>query len=238
MEKRMSFAQWPRFRPLGVLLFLLVNLSTLRADDWPVPRGSSREPNPYRYDAAAWNNVPKAFLEDSSAVILFTSTIHFIEKDGTVETICHEITRLNGRKGIEALGEYHNIYFDPAYQKLTLNEARVIKPSGAVVDTEPRHVQLRDVATDYQVYNEDKQLVISFPNLEVGDVYEVKWTVRGKNPEFAGHFFARYGFGDDANPVHRDELHVIVHPTKEIKFATINGKADLNITDHKDGKHY
>ncbi|MBI3409928.1 MAG: DUF3857 domain-containing protein [Planctomycetes bacterium] len=234
----MSFAQRPVYRPLGVILFLLVSLSPVHADDWPVPRGPSREPNPFRYDAAAWKKVPKEFLEDSSAVVLHTSTTHFIEKDGTVETTCHEITRLNGRKGIEALGEYHNIYFDPAYQKLVLNEARVIKVNGAAVAIEPRHVQLRDVATDYQVYNEDKQLVISFPNLEVGDLYEVKWTVRGKNPEFAGHFFTRYAFGDDSHPVHQDELHVIVHPSKTLKYATINGKTDFNVADRKEGKHY
>src|SRR5262245_48860019 len=104
----MCLAQQPWFRPLGVVFFLLANLSTLRADDWPVPRGPSREPDPYRYEATAWSKVPKAFLEDSSAAVLFTSTTHFIERDGTIETICHEITRLNGRKGIEALGEYHN----------------------------------------------------------------------------------------------------------------------------------
>ena len=50
------------------------------------------------------------------------------------------------------------------------------------VEVEPRHVQLRDQVTDYQVYDRDKQLVISFPGLEVGDAIEVRWTVRAGIP--------------------------------------------------------
>src|SRR5262249_8358877 len=152
--------------------------------------------------------LPKAFLEEFPAVTLYSGSSHIIEPDGTVETTTHEITRLNGRKGVDQYGEYRSISYDPSFQKLVLNEARVLKKDGRVVPVQNRHLQLRDVATDFQVYDSEKQLVISFPNLEVGDCYEVKWTVRGKNPEFDGHFFSRYTFGDDAVPVAVDEVHV------------------------------
>ena len=99
-------------------------------------------------------------------------------------------------------------------------------------------MQLRDVATDFQVYDQDKQLVISFPNLEVGDTYEVKWTVRGKNREFDGHFFSRYTFGDDFHPVLRDEFRVQVPKNKTLKYATVNGKANLKISDAADGAKF
>src|SRR5438034_5502603 len=79
------------------------------AADWPVPRGSSHEPVPYRYHGNQWKKVPKAFLEDAPACILYSGNTYLIETDGTVETIVHEITRLNSRKGIEKLGEYRNI---------------------------------------------------------------------------------------------------------------------------------
>src|SRR5262249_29462453 len=146
--------------------------------------------------------------EEAPACVLHASSTYLVEPDGTVETIVHEVTRFNGRKGIDKLGEYKNITYDPAFQKLTLNEARVHKAGGQTVPIEAKHVQLRDVSTDYQVYDHDKQLVISFPSLEVGDVIEVKWTTRGKNPEHAGQFFTRYTFGDDQYPVVHDELRV------------------------------
>lgn len=212
------------------ILFLLVwSAFPANAADWPVPRGPSREPVPYQYDPAVIQAAPKEFLEDAPACVLYSSINYLVEADGTIETVIHDITRFNGRKGIEKLGEYRSIFYTPSYQKLTLNEARVHKVDGRTVPIEPRHVQLRDLATDYQVYDQDKQLIISFPNLEVGDVIEVKWTTRGKNPEHQGHFFARYTFGSDSYPVLLDELRVRVPNKRPLKHATIGGKMEPTI---------
>src|SRR5437016_5081097 len=115
---------------------VLLNFS-VRAAEWPVPRGPSHEPTPYRYDSAILKQVPKEFLEDSPACTLFARSTYLIDPDGTTETITHEITRFNGRKGIERLGEYKNITYDPTYQTLMLNEARVIKNDGRFVPIEP-----------------------------------------------------------------------------------------------------
>jgi tetratricopeptide (TPR) repeat protein len=221
-----------------VVGILLIAAGQVRADDWPVPRGASREPLPYRYDAAVLKTIPKEFLDDATAVVLYSGTTNLLEPDGTVEAISHEVTRLNSRKGIDKLGEYRSISYDPTYEKLTLNEARVIKTDGTVVQIEPKHVQLRDVATDFQVYDQSKQLVISFPNLQVGDIYEVKWTVRGKDREFDGNFFSRYTFGDDNTPVLRDEFRVRVPKNKTLKHGTINGNVDLVVTDVAGEKLY
>src|ERR1019366_3983641 len=189
------------------------------------------------YDPRVLKTIPKEFLDDSTACILYSGNTHLVEPDGTVEAISPEITRLNSRKGIEKLGEFRSITFDPTYEKLTLNEARIIKPNGKIVPIEPKHVQLRDVATDFQVYEQDKQLVISFPNLAVGAPYEVKWTVRGKNREFDGNFFSRYTFGDDQHPVLLDELRVRVPKNKVLKYAAVNGKVDPVITE-VDGERF
>ncbi|MBM3993002.1 MAG: DUF3857 domain-containing protein [Planctomycetes bacterium] len=217
---------------------LLAGSAHLHADDWPVPRGASHEPLPYRYDSKVLRTIPRAFLDDSLACVLYSGTTNLIEPDGTVETITHEITRLNSRKGIDKLGEYRSISYEPAYEKLTLNEARIIKADGTMMPIEPRHVQLRDLATDFQVYDQGKQLVISFPNLQVGDSYEVKWTVRGKSKEFDGDFFTRYTFGDDSTPVMRDEFRVKVPKNKSLKHATVNGKVDLVVTDMGGDRFY
>ena len=226
-------------RPALVLVALCLAVAASRADDWPVKRGPSREPAPYRYDATRWKQVPRAFLDDATSCTLYSASTYLVEADGTIETIIHDVTRLNSRKSIEKLGEYHNITFDPAFEKLTLNVARVHKAGGKVLDVSGRHVHLRDVATDYQVYDPEKQVIISFPSLEVGDVIEVKWTVRGKNPEHAGQFFTRYTFGSDDYPVVRDELRVRVPCGREgagrpLKYAAIGGTLAPVVTD-RDG---
>ena len=201
------------------------------AADWPVPRGPSREPVPYRYDAARSKTVPRAFLDDANACTLYASSSYLIEADGTVEAIVHDVTRLNSRKGIDKFGEYRNITFDPSFEKLTLNVARVHKANGKTIDVRPHDLQLRDVATDYQVYDPEKQLIISFPTLEVSDVIEVKWTTRGKNPEHGGRFFTRYTFGTDDYPVVRDEMRVRLPAGRALRHATVGGKLEPKVSE-------
>jgi tetratricopeptide (TPR) repeat protein len=227
-----------RYTFFATLVLLITVPFGFAETNWPVPREASHEPNPFRYDPARWKTVPKDFLDDASACVLHSATINLVEADGTIETISHEVTRFNSRKAIEKLGEYKNIVYTPAYQKLTLNEARVHKADGRTVAIEPKHVLLRDVTTDYQVFDPDKQLVISFPTLEVGDVIEVKWTVRGKNPEHQGQFFTRYNFGDDTNPVVEDELVVRAPKALALKYATTGGKVEPKITDDEQTRTY
>jgi tetratricopeptide (TPR) repeat protein/transglutaminase-like putative cysteine protease len=231
---------FPRARPAlaALALFLLSSSAFLRAEDWPIARGASHEPVPYRYHASQWKTVPRDFLEEAPACTLYSGVSYLVEADGTVETITHEITRFNGRKGIEKLGEYRGISYDPSYETLTLNVARVLKADGRAAPIEAKHVQLRDVSTDYQVYDHSKQLVISFPNLEVGDAIEVEWTTRGKNPEYHGHFFTRYTFGDDRYPVVRDELRVRLPRERTLKYASVGGRLEPIIRDDGDTRTY
>ncbi|MBO0697581.1 MAG: DUF3857 domain-containing protein, partial [Zavarzinella sp.] len=209
---------------LRLTLALLVGSFTpaFAAKDWPVPRGPSHEPDPYTYNPADWKAVPKDFLDGAPACFLRASSTNLVEADGTTETIVHEIVRLNSRKAVEDLGEHRAMTFVPDHEKLTLNVARVHKPDGKVIEVEPKHVQLRDTGTDYLVYDSGKQLIVSFPSLAAGDVIEVKWTVRGKNPEYCGHFFTQYQFGDDRYPVVRDTLRVRLPKDRALKYAAIN----------------
>jgi tetratricopeptide (TPR) repeat protein len=229
-------------RPLRVLSVLVLVAvfagPSSAAGTWPVPRGPSREPNPYRFDPAILKRLPKAFLEDAAACVLYAGNTHLVEADGTIETITHEVTRLNGRKGVEKLGEARNIVYDPSYQKLTLNEACIHKADGRKLAVEARHVQLRDVATDFQVYDPEKQLIISFPTLEVGDAIEVKWTVRGKHPEHGGQFFTRYSFGDPSAPVVLDLFRVRLPKERPFHFATVGGRLDPEREESGDFRTY
>jgi tetratricopeptide (TPR) repeat protein/transglutaminase-like putative cysteine protease len=219
-----------------VLLGLQVGLATA---DGAVPRGPSREPNPYRYDPAAWKSVPRRFLDDAPGCYLYGASTYLVEADGTVERVTHEIIRLNSRKAIDKVGDYRGISYDPSFQKLVLNEARVLKADGRSVPVAVRHLQLRDVDTDAKSYDRDKQLVISFPGLEVGDAIEVKYTVRGKNPEHGGRFFMRYNMGDDQFPMVLEEFRVRVPKEQTLKHAVAGGKLEPpSMTEDAKGRTY
>lgn len=233
MLRPTSASRW-----LIVVLGVLGPFLSLAAADSPVPRGPSHEPAPYRYDPGQWKKVPAEFLDDAPACVLYSCTNHLIEPDGTVESITHDITRLNSRKAIETLGEYTFISYDPSYQKVILNEARIHKPNGQIIPVEAKSIQVRDVRTDYLVYDQSKQVILSFPGLQVGDVYEVKWTLRGKHPEYGGQWFTRYGFGADKYPVVLDEFRVRLPKNKTFSHDSTGKKLKPTVTEDRDTRTY
>src|SRR5947209_11058902 len=200
--------------------------------DWPVLRAAAKAAL-CTFDPACCEKLPAGFLDDAPVCVLFSGTTHRLFADGTVELSTQELIRLNGRKGIDQMGEYKTITFCPSYEKVTLHEARIHKAKGGVETVTPRHVRLRDVNTDHQIYDPSKELVISFPGLEVGDVMEIHWTTRGKPPEYQGQFFYRYTFGHDKYPVARDEWTVRVPKDRLLRFTLVNGKVPQ--TEREDG---
>ena len=223
-------------RPLLALLLLGCVAAAARADDkWPVPVGPSREPAPFRYDAKLWKDVPKDFLDDAAACILYAGNTYLVEPDGTIETITHEITRLNGRKGIEKLGEYRNITYDPAYEKLTLNDGRIHKADGHDVAIEPRHVQLRDVGHRLPGLRPRQAAHHQLPHPRSrrrhrGQMDRARQEPRARRPVLHPlHLRRRRPI-----PCVTDELRVRLPKAMPFKYAAFDGKLDPVINDDED----
>ncbi|MBI1916546.1 MAG: tetratricopeptide repeat protein, partial [Planctomycetes bacterium] len=68
----------------------------------------------------------------------------------------------------------------------------------------------------------------------VGDVIEVKWSVRGRNPEYFGHFCTRYAFGADEYPVVRDEFRVRLPVSRTFRHAVVGGRVEPQVSE-RDG---
>src|SRR5207302_138097 len=175
-------------------------------------------------------DLPPEYLNDAAACYLYSGTVQSLAADGVLTSTTMEVIRLNTRRGIDQVGEYRSITFNPSYEKVTLHSARVHKaspdasaPGVRIQEIDPRHVQIRDVNTDHQVYDSSKQVVISFPNLDLSDVIEVHWTVRRRQPEFGDQFFYRYTFGNEKYPTARDEWTVRLPKNRELRYASING---------------
>jgi tetratricopeptide (TPR) repeat protein len=225
-------------RPIIVTALALAP-SAIRGEgqEWPVLRAAAKAAL-CSFDPAFCDTLPAGFLDDAPVCVLFSGTTHRLFPDGTVEMTVQELIRLNGRKGIDQMGEYKTITFCPSYEKVTLHEARVHKAKGGVETVTPRHVRLRDVNTDHQIYDPSKELVISFPGLDVGDVMEVHWTTRGKPPEYQGQFFYRYSFGHDKYPVARDEWTIRIPKAKTLRLAVVNGQVPQTVREDGDERVY
>jgi tetratricopeptide (TPR) repeat protein len=72
----------------------------------------------------------------------------------------------------------------------------------------------------------------------VGDSIEVKWTVRGKNPEHQGRFFTRYNFGDDNYPIVLDELRVRLPGNWPLRYATSGGRLEPQVSSDGNTRTY
>lgn len=218
---------------LTLTVLAVIWAGEIRADEprWPVDRAPSPLSAPFTLRADLLKDVPAEFLNDATACYLYSGTVHTLEPDGTVAATVTEAIRLNTRRAIDEFGEYRSIAFVPAYEKVTLHVARVRQADGQFVDLTPRHVHVRDVNTDHLVYDSSKQVVLSFPRLNVGDVIEVSWTTRGRHPEYQNQFFHRYSFGDEKYPVVRDEWTVRVPKSRELKHATIHGNVSVSVSD-------
>ena len=81
------------------------------------------------------------------------------------------------------------------------------------------------------MYDSNKQVIISFPRLDVGDVLEVFWTVRGRHPEFQDQFFYRYSFGNEKYPVLRDDWTVRMPKDRPLRYESINGAVPVAISE-------
>ena len=157
-------ARPPRYgMPLALVCLFAFATLPARGAEWPVARGPSHEPVPYRHETGPWKQAPVGLLDDGPACVLYAGANYLIEADGTVEAVTHEIVRCNNRKGVELFGEYRSITYDPSYQQVTLNEARVLKADGRTVPLGPDDVLLRDQNTDFQMIWHTKMLVLAFP---------------------------------------------------------------------------
>ena len=107
---------------------------------------------------------------------------HLVEADGTIETITHEITRLNGRKAHRQARRVSQHHLHPGLREA--DAQRSPRPQGGRPNraggAEARPASRR--RHRLPGLRHDKQLVISFPSLEVGDVIEVKWTDARQEP--------------------------------------------------------
>ena len=203
-----SWSPYPKKQryPLTVWMALFLLAPAGRAEPPKEPaKGNPTEWVLKREPSPAWaplpekpqdaSKVPPEWLEEHGAVYLHNSTRLLLSPDGTTTTSSTQIIRLLGRKAIAALGDHRDIVFDPSFEKCALHHAFVVGTDGKRRELESRHCQLRDVVTDFAVYQNDKQAILSFPGLQVGDTVVVQWTTVGKNPEYKGHSFGRFTLG-------------------------------------------
>lgn len=194
-----------------------------------VVREPSAEIDPVVYDPAMAQQAPADVLEEYSACYLLNREVHQLSSDGRVSVTQHLIARINSRDALEATGDWP-LWFDPYSESIVLHVARVHKANGQVVDVPKEDLHFRDENTDFQVFDVYKYLVVSFSQLAVGDVVELKYSRRQSAAQYGGQLFGRTELSDARFPILRGEVVVSVPKSKKLTFAAKNLEIQPTIT--------
>lgn len=116
---------------------------------------------------------PAEEYPQAGAFILYCDEKIKINSDHTQLTTAHYIVKILNERGKEDFSETH-IDYDSTYEKVELEYARTIKPSGEVVEVGSRN--LRDVSKylNFPLYSNARVFIISFPEISSGAAIEYK----------------------------------------------------------------
>ncbi len=187
--------------------------------NWPVARAPADDLEPLSYDPQLVEALPRELLQDYPATYLVYREQHALQPDGKEVTVVQQLLRLNNRLAVEELAE-QQIEFLPSSQTLVLHTARLHTADGKRVELLAHQAHVRDANTDFKVYDQAQQLVLSFPARTPGDVLEIQYSVIDANPQAAGQMFDMYLFGHQNLPVGNEELVLRLPADRTLRYAT------------------
>jgi len=175
--------------------------------------------------------------------VLLIDTQTLLGADGSQQAYTRTRSTATEASGLQVVSKAE-LYFNPAYQTLTVHEATVIRNGTRMDRLKDARIELlrREEGLERQTLTGLQTLLVVLNDVRVGDVVEVSSTVQGSNPIFKGHFAETYQLGFSAAV---DELHLrIEHPLKQVLHTrgiradvapeqlTEGGRQVLQITRH------
>ena len=178
--------------------------------DWveptPLPEGASRIRGiPTRYLLSEW----QTYLADQDSQTTQFTRIVYSPQTGS---------------GIQDAAEI-SVDFHPDYEELTLHYVR-LQRDGKIVDRlradQVRLIQHeRDM--DRHLYNGEVTAQFVLDDVRVGDVIDYAYSIKGRNPVFAGKYFNAYALGWQV-PVDRIAIRVITTADRHLQSRSYNAE--------------
>jgi hypothetical protein len=117
-------------------------------------------------------------LVDIQKLLLPTETVRYF----------HYVDKLLSPKSVEQNSTL-KISFDPAYQKITMHHARLIRDGVEkdILDLAGFDIYRYETDREKLIYNGALEISYPIPDVRVGDVLNYAFTISGKNPAFGRH---------------------------------------------------
>jgi len=184
-----------------------------RVPDWTTPTEIHDRGNPLEKESVAG-----AFL------LLFDVEIN----GATHERFIRIAKKFVSPAGVEANSRL-SFVFDPSYQQLVLHNITIHRGDQVLNRLEPEKIRViqQEKELDRLIYNGAKTALLFLEDVRVGDWVEFAYTIRGRNPIEAGHFFdvmqLRYSF-----PIQTENYRLLWPATNQPIWAQIGGDAPKN----------
>jgi hypothetical protein len=110
-----------------------------------------------------------------------------------VERYAHTSYRIVTREGLDLMSRME-VVFDPAWSEVEVHHLRVWRDGAWQDRIEGAHATvIREEAALWQhIFDGARKLVVVMPDVRVGDVVDLAWSVNGVDPVFDGHYAERW----------------------------------------------
>jgi len=146
----------------------------------------------------------------------------------TRERFFHVAEKFISSVGVEANSRI-SFAFDPSYQQLVIHKIVVHRGDQVLDQLDPNKIRViqQEKELDRLIYNGAKTALLFLEDVRVGDWVEFAYTVRGRNPVEAGHFFdtiqLRYPF-----PIQFENYRLLWPRSNQPLWVQICGDAPKN----------
>lgn len=132
---------------------------------------------------------------------------------------------LTNETGLEKSSQI-SISFDPSYEKLELNQLRIIRRGEVIAKLPAAEIQLlrREEQLESMLYDGRYSAHVIVDDVRVGDILEYAYTIKGENPIYQG-IFSDWLSVSWRIPV--QQLDFILHWTKSRPFYHVSHKTDF-----------
>ncbi|MGC9002130.1 MAG: DUF3857 domain-containing protein [Dictyoglomus sp.] len=177
-------------------------------------------------------DIPKEFL-DFPAIYLLDWQERTMHKDGSFTVVFHKIIKILKDEAKDKYGEI-TINYDSSFEDVRILRARTIKPDGK--ELEATSIQDFSVASDYPLYTDQRQIIISMPAVEKGAILECFYVIDEYTRSIFGKNFQDIFFFQNEVPTLRSIYILKIPSTIDFKYKVYNGKVDPEVNQNKDYK--
>ena len=171
-----------------------------------------------------------------SSYLLLDQQINFDNQEQAEYT--RIVAQVNNSSGLTELGKI-SIAFDPIYQSLQVHKVNLIRNNKTINVLNQVEFELirQESELNQGIYNGKETALLLLEDLQINDVLDYEYTIKGKNPIFNNHIFEIFRL-EWSIPIRDLHIRISLPKDKTIKYRTHKQKVTPKKTNFKNHIDY